>query len=180
MELSALPAARCPLDLSTGGRTVVCRGCRGCNCATRPQLVACTCRRRTDGRAEFGWCSALCRWSSEDSRGFARDWQGKEQDALWFRGGGTSADASGSTQQVAGFLLRTCRLPPPRTCHGHAAPPERYLTAHLGGGGSEREEHSGIDSVADCSFTTSPSSMVLEASMLLEHVPQPTHPTHCT
>lgn len=136
MELSALPAARCPLDLSTGGRTVVCRGCRGCNCATRPQLVACTCRRRTDGRAEFGWCSALCRWSSEDSRGFARDWQGKEQDALWFRGGGTSADASGSTQQVAGFLLRTCRLPPPRTCHGHAAPPERYLTAHLGGGGS--------------------------------------------
>lgn len=171
-ELSALPAARCPLDLSTGGRTVVCRGCRGCNCATRPQLVACTCRRRTDGRNLVG--VVHCRWSSEDSRGFARIGKAKSRTRYGFAAAGRRQTPAGAHSRVS-----PSHLPPatashlPRPCCTTREVP--YSTP------SEREGHSsGTESLADCSFTTSPSSMVLEASMLLEHVPQPTYPTHCT
>lgn len=126
-ELSALPAARCPLDLSTGGRTVVCRGCRGCNCATCPQLVACTCRRRTGGRNLVGvvHCAGGRRRIREDLRGLARQRAGRVMVSRRRDVGRRQRE------HTAGFLLRTCRLPPPRTCHGHAAPPERCLTVHL-------------------------------------------------
>lgn len=130
--------------------------------------------QETDGRAEFGWCSALCRWSSEDSRGFARIGKAKSRTRYGFAAAGRRQTPAGAHSRVS-----PSHLPPatashlPRPCCTTREVP--YSTP------SEREGHSsGTESLADCSFTTSPSSMVLEASMLLEHVPQPTYPTHCT
>lgn len=86
--------------------------------------------QETDGRAEFGWCSALyCaggrRRIREDLRGLARQRAGRVMVSRRRDVGRRQRE------HTAGFLLRTCRLPPPRTCHGHAAPPERCLTVHL-------------------------------------------------
>lgn len=132
---------------------------------------------RTDGRNLVGvvHCAGGRRRIREDLRGIGK---AKSRTRYGFA-------AAGRRQTPAGALSRVSpsHLPPatashlPRPCCTTREVP--YSTPRRWRG-SEREEHSGIDSVADCSFTTSPSSMVLEASMLLEHVPQPTHPTHCT
>lgn len=68
--------------------------------------------QETDGRAELGWCSALCRWSSEDSRGFARIGKAKSRTRYGFAAAGRRQTPAGAHSRVS-----PSHLPPATASH---------------------------------------------------------------